>query len=120
MSADYAGLLTAIWDEWNRAEHDPGCPGDEKYCALHCPVPAHAGMTLDGIAEAAARAVTSAIRAEGEARHKAMQDMNADAGITCEHEKGDHCWHSHDDGCGGCALIGFANGSRVTSPGVDQ
>lgn len=57
--------------------------------------------------------VLAEIRAEGEARHKAMQDMNTDAGIVCEHEEGDHCWHSHDDGCGGCALIGYAAGSRV-------
>jgi hypothetical protein len=57
----------AILDEWNRAEHDAGCPGDEKYCALHCPVPFWQNAGIDTLAAAAGTAVESLIAAREQA-----------------------------------------------------
>lgn len=71
--------VAAIWDEWNRAEHDGGCGGIESYCALHCPVPAHANMGLDGLAESAARAVLTSPTV---AAYVAAQQADLIAAIT--------------------------------------
>ena len=34
------------------SEHDPGCPGDERYCTLHCPVQVQRWLTDAEVADA--------------------------------------------------------------------
>lgn len=64
---DVEGVLAGLVDTALRVEsqHDPGCPGDERYCVLHCPVPVQVEVPLAHVAAAVLAEVRAWLESEG-------------------------------------------------------